>query len=215
MFPRYTKRRILWLSKWQQWKQKITEFSCHFTSQLLTSNVSASPNSHAIWLGKPEDKVGTIMVHNRNLIDLTRHLVLTRKEVKTRMHSSRMRTVRCSGRLGGRVSAGMGVCLGGCTPPPCEQNYWQTGVKTSFADGNYSTWLPQTYLTSNKNLKTQNYWVTFDDKKRQTCNEWSHRRHLTSSVWCSLFRWLDFLHTPIGTLIINVWNSRWPHIIWL
>ena len=50
------------------------------------------------------------------------------------MHSSRMRTVRCSGRLlgGGEVCSGGclrrglcalgGVCLGACTPPSCGQN---------------------------------------------------------------------------------------------
>ena len=51
-----------------------------------------------------------------------------------------MRTVRCSGRLGGGGvclmgrgrSAQGGVCLEGrvYTLPPGEQNDWQTGVKT-------------------------------------------------------------------------------------
>ena len=78
--------------------------------------------------------------------------------IKTKMHSSRMLTVRCSGRRGGciqactrggfvsqhalgRVSALGGVYLGcncpagwlsrGCLPHPplCEQNDWQTPVK--------------------------------------------------------------------------------------
>ena len=68
--------------------------------------------------------------------------------VVTRMHSSRMRTVRCSGRLswgvGGCLARGGlpgGVCLGGgvcpgwyvwsgwCTPPPLWTE-WQTLVKT-------------------------------------------------------------------------------------
>ena len=77
------------------------------------------------------------------------------------MHSSRMRTVRCSSRLAGEVCLpGGGVCPGGCLPGgclargmcapgggvcpggcPCEQNDWQTGVKTLtcrnfLADGN-------------------------------------------------------------------------------
>ena len=38
-------------------------------------------------------------------------------EDKTRMHSSRMRTVRCSGRLGG-------VCLGGVCPGLCVSLEW-------------------------------------------------------------------------------------------
>ena len=41
-------------------------------------------------------------------------------EPSTRMHSSRMHTVCCSGRLGGVSAQGMsgqgGVCLGGCLP---------------------------------------------------------------------------------------------------
>ena len=48
--------------------------------------------------------------------------------LQTRMHSSRMRTVRCSSRLLGDVCLpkGGGGCLpakrvGGCTPPPCGQ----------------------------------------------------------------------------------------------
>ena len=62
---------------------------------------------------------------------------------QTRMHSSRMRTIRCSGRVPveglsaqggvcvsvGGVSAQGGVCLGLCLPggrnPPCEQNHRQ------------------------------------------------------------------------------------------
>ena len=44
-------------------------------------------------------------------------------DITTRMHSSRMRTVRCSGRLGGGRCLPKGglpercVCPGGCTPP--------------------------------------------------------------------------------------------------
>ena len=62
--------------------------------------------------------------------------VWIRNHVLTRMHSSRMHTVCCSGHLGG----GGGVCLGRCLPrgrvcpggclPRGEQNDWQTGVKT-------------------------------------------------------------------------------------
>ena len=69
-----------------------------------------------------------------------------RQTDKTRMHSSRMRTVRCSGRLLG-VSAQGGVCLGGVYPgvsarPPTPRTESQTGVKTLpcrnyVADGNY------------------------------------------------------------------------------
>ena len=46
---------------------------------------------------------------------------------KTRMHSSRMRTVRCSDRLDGCVQGGVrGVCVQGvsawgCTPPPVDR----------------------------------------------------------------------------------------------
>ena len=40
--------------------------------------------------------------------------------VKTRIHSSRMRTVRCNGHLGVGGLPG-DVCLGGCTPLPCGQ----------------------------------------------------------------------------------------------
>ena len=69
-----------------------------------------------------------------------------------------MRTVRCSGRRGGGslsqcmlgyregvrlgVSAQRGVCSNACwDTSPCEQNDWQTGVKTLpfhnfIADGN-------------------------------------------------------------------------------
>ena len=49
-----------------------------------------------------------------------------------------MRTVRCSSRLLGEVSARMvsirgGGCIPACTEadPPREQNNWQTSVKTS------------------------------------------------------------------------------------
>ena len=38
-----------------------------------------------------------------------------KSKMLTRMHSSRLRTVRCSGRLWGGVSAREG-CLGGCLP---------------------------------------------------------------------------------------------------
>ena len=70
---------------------------------------------------------------------------------QTRMHSSRMRTIRCSGRLPGRgclprgcLPKGGGVCQGECMPggvhlPPCEQNHRQVPKDylsaTSFADG--------------------------------------------------------------------------------
>ena len=40
------------------------------------------------------------------------------------MHSGRMRTVRCSGRLGG----GAGVCPGGVHPPPRGQTHVKTVV---------------------------------------------------------------------------------------
>ena len=42
--------------------------------------------------------------------------------MQTRMHSSRMRTVRCSSRLGGGCLPEGGVCLGGV---------WTAGVYTS------------------------------------------------------------------------------------
>ena len=72
------------------------------------------------------------------------------KTAQTRMNSSRMRTVHCSGRHGGGggcLPKGYlpGVRSRGCLytgvyiPFPCGQNDWQTGVKTatSFAGGNY------------------------------------------------------------------------------
>ena len=52
---------------------------------------------------------------------------------KTRMHSSRMRTVLCSGCLGGGVSAREGVYPSmqwGRHPLPPRQNSWHTLVKT-------------------------------------------------------------------------------------
>ena len=51
------------------------------------------------------------------------------KPKRTRMHSSRMRTVRCSGRRGGYLPGGVSAQgrvsgqAGGCLPPPCEQNH--------------------------------------------------------------------------------------------
>ena len=40
---------------------------------------------------------------------------------KTGMHSRRMRTIHCSGRLqGGGLPGGRGVCQGGCLPDACE-----------------------------------------------------------------------------------------------
>ena len=53
---------------------------------------------------------------------------------KTRMHSSRMCTVRSSSHLpvgGGCLPVGVGgVCpVGVCQTPPCEQNDWQTLMK--------------------------------------------------------------------------------------
>ena len=60
---------------------------------------------------------------------------------QTRIHSSRMRTVRCSGRLGGMSARGGvllrggsvcpgDVCLGGVQPLDPRQTESQTGVKT-------------------------------------------------------------------------------------
>ena len=48
-----------------------------------------------------------VSIHLRHIKCTINHC----KGMKTRMHSSRMRTVRCSGRLGG---GGAGVCPGGC-----------------------------------------------------------------------------------------------------
>ena len=65
--------------------------------------------------------------------------------LRTRMHSSRMRTVRCSGHLGGRGS----VCLEGCLPGGClpgrgvytplwtDRHLWKHNLSiTTVADGN-------------------------------------------------------------------------------
>ena len=77
---------------------------------------------------------------------------LKKKQKKTSMHSSRMRTARLlpvspSMHCTGECLLPGGVCSGGMATPggrgclPCEQNDWQTGVKTypsqtSFAGGN-------------------------------------------------------------------------------
>ena len=78
---------------------------------------------------------------------------------KTRMHSSKMRTVRCSGRLG----RGGGVCLGGVsargvyTPHTVDRildtHLWKHYLSTTtVADGNYlvspGSWLNNFHLPS-------------------------------------------------------------------
>ena len=83
------------------------------------------------------------------------HAISIKYLVKTRMHSSTMRTVRCSGRWGGGICrsarqdmsawGGGGVvaaqCMPDYTPSPCKQNDWQTCVKTlpfyNFVCGRY------------------------------------------------------------------------------
>ena len=67
------------------------------------------------------------------------------KTSPTRMHSSRMRTVRCSSRLlGGGGCLPGGVCITACTEADIPLwTEWQTGVKTLpcrnfVADGNYT-----------------------------------------------------------------------------
>ena len=70
------------------------------------------------------------------------------------MHSSRMRTIRCSSCL---LGAGGGVCPGGCLPhPSCEQN--ETLVKT----------LPcHNYIADGKYIKTQS---DFNESIFTVCN---------------------------------------------
>ena len=80
-------------------------------------------------------------------------LLQIRLQVVTRMHSSRMRTVRCSGCPWGCLPRGWGICPGGVCPgwlpatPPPLWTEWQTHVKTLpcrnyIADGNKSEHVP-------------------------------------------------------------------------
>ena len=66
-------------------------------------------------------------------------------QLKTRMHSNRMRTVRCSGRRGSLPGGFLPQCMLGYTPPPRTE--WQTLVKTlHFLN----------YVANGKKMKTQN-----------------------------------------------------------
>ena len=147
------------------------------------------------------------------------------KPFKTRMHSNRMRTIRCSGRLGGvclprGVSAqgvclpwgsicpgGWGVCLegGGCLPGRClpERCVCSGGCLSGGVHlplwGDFLTRLRKHYLSA----------ISFADGNYQQEATAMHEVHGFSAITSKTGRWLSLQHTrPLGITQKSIcWNE--------
>ena len=100
--------------------------------QDLVTAASSRDVADALCLDKLRDRSWNIQAcsaltsEGLEVCSLSFSQVMFKNIKETRMHSSRMRTVRCGGRLGGGVSAwGVYTPPAEQTPPPPEQNHRQ------------------------------------------------------------------------------------------